>query len=278
VALFKGSVALEAEVRQLSAVFSVAFLLGFSVVTAAQQSSPPATANTQDAQAVSVVKAALSALTGPSATVPTSLVASGTYTRLPNGSSQTYPIQLKVLGLTSFRWDTSEATGTVTTIVSGTSGSVQTPTVNRALAVGETFGRGAEIFPSLLISKWLGTAGLGLTWVGSETLNGQTVNHMTIVPPVAASPGTAPTLAQCELYTDPQTNLPVRVRVYQQAIDTRISTLLDLDFSGYQTVSGLLFPMSISFSIGGQTIGSLQFQSISVDASVSASDFVGSQP
>jgi hypothetical protein len=130
----------------------------------------------------------------------------------------------------------------------------------------------------LLISKWLGTAGLGLTWVGSETLNGQTVNHLTIVAPVAASPGTAPALAQCELYTDPQTNLPVRVRVYQQAIDTRISTLLDLDYSGYQTVNGLQFPMSISFSIGGQIIGSIQFQSISVNASVSSSDFVGSQP
>ena len=100
----------------------------YSQQTTAQAPPTQAGQNTQNPQAAAVITAALSAMTGVSATVPTSLTASGTYTRWPNGNSVTFPIQLKALGVTSFRWDSSEPTGTVTTIVSGTSGSVQTPT------------------------------------------------------------------------------------------------------------------------------------------------------
>jgi len=270
--------ALEDRVRPLTAGFVVAVLLAFSIFAVAQQTTPAPAPNGQDLQALDTVKAALSALTGPSA-VPASLVASGTYTRWPEGApSVSFPIQVKVLGTTSVRWDSSEPTGSVTTIVNGLSGSVQTPSVSRALAIGETFGRGVEIFPALLITKWMGTTGLGMKWIGSETLNSQSVNHTTVLPPATASPNAIETQPKCEFYTDPQTNRPVRVRVYQHPTDRRASTLLDIDFSDYQTVSGLMFPMTVSFSTGGQTIATIQFQSIAPNASVSASEFIGSLP
>jgi outer membrane lipoprotein-sorting protein len=269
---------LEVDVRPLSAAFLIALLLSVSVVAVAQQTSPTPAPNTQDGQAVSVIKAALSGLTGPSAAVPVSLVASGTYTRWPNGTAVSFPIQLKVLGTTSVRWDASEPSGSVTTIVNGLSGSVQTPSVSRALAIGETFGRGVEIFPALLITKWMGTTGLGMMWVGPEALNGQSVNHTTVLPPATASPNAIETQPKCEFYTDPQTNRPIRVRVYQHPTDRRAVTLLDIDFSNYQSVSGMMFPMTVSFSTGGQTIATIQFQSIAPNASVSASEFIGSLP
>ena len=265
-------------VRPLTAGIVVVLLLSFSMVITAQQTTPTLPPNTQDAQAVSVFKAALSGLTGPSTAIPASLVAYGTYTRWPNGTAVSFPIQVKVLGTTNVRWDSSEPTGSVTTIVNGLSGSVQTPSISRALAIGETFGRGVEIFPALLMSKWMATTGLGMKWVGPETLNGQSVNHTTVLPPATASPDAIETQPKCEFYTDPQTNRPIRVRVYQHPTDRRASTLLDIDFSDYQSVSGLMFPMTVSFSTGGQTIATIQFQSIAPNASVSASEFIGSLP
>jgi len=91
-----------------------------------------------------------------------------------------------------------------------------------------------------------------MTWVGPDTVSGQSVNHVTILPPATASAGEPQQLAQCELYVNPQTGVPVRIRVYQHPIDRRASVPLDLDFTDYQAVSGLLFPMAISFSIAGQ--------------------------
>jgi len=86
---------------------------------------------------------------------------------------------VEALGAGSYRWDTSDTNGTVTVVVSRASSWVQSPDGTRALAVGETFGRGGEIFPLLLLSRWLGTAGIGMAWVGSETNSGKLTNHMT---------------------------------------------------------------------------------------------------
>jgi len=269
----KTFVALEVEVRPLCAL-GLAVVLVLSPSLVAQQS--PATPVAQAPQALGVIQAALSALAGPTVAVPASILASGTYTRTSDGTTESYPVQIKALGLTNFRWDTGGPQGTATVIVAGLSGWFQGPSSSRALALGETFGRGIEVFPLLLLSKWLNTAGVGMTWVGPDTVSGQSVNHVTILPPATASAGEPQQLAQCELYVNPQTGVPVRIRVYQHPIDRRASVPLDLDFTDYQAVSGLLFPMAISFSIAGQPMSEIHLQSIALNASVSASDFTWS--
>ncbi len=253
--------------------FFLLFVLcvSFLLPSIAQQSSPSAT---QDPQAVAVLQAAFATLQGQSATTSASLVANGTYTRQPGGSSQSFPIQIEALGTGSYRWDSNDPSGTVTLVVSANSSWMQGPDGTRALAVGETFGRGGEIFPFLLLSRWLGAAGVGMTWVAAESSSGKLLNHITVLPPT--QPVAGPRMANCEVWADAQTNLPTRIRVSHSPTDRRVSVPLDLDFSDYRLVNGILFPFSITFSSGSHTMGQIQFQTIMVNAPVSPNDFVAS--
>jgi hypothetical protein len=252
--------------------FALLFVLVLAVVSAnAQQSSPPAT---QDPQAVAVLQAVFATLGGQTAPTPTSLVANGTYIRQPGGSSLTFPIEIEALGASNYRWDSNDPAGAVTLVVSANSSWMNGPDGTRALAVGETFGRGGEIFPFLLLSRWLGTAGVSMTWVAAEPTSGKVLNHITVVPPAQMSTG--PQMASCEVWADAQTNLLTRIRVSHSPSDWRVTVPLDLDFSDYRVVNGILFPFSITFSVGDHLMGQIQFQSIAVNAPVSPNDFVAS--
>jgi hypothetical protein len=253
-------------------VLSFILSLFLSFPSLAQQATAPAA--TQDPQAVGVLQSAFAALGGQTAPAPATLVATGTYTRQPGNLNQVLPIQIEALGTGSIRWDTSDVNGTVTLVVSRASSWMQGPDGARALAVGETFGRGGEIFPLLLFSRWLGTAGVGMTWVAAEPSSGKVLNHVTVVPPTQT--GTGPRMANCEVWADAQTNLPTRIRVSHSPTDRRVSIPLDLDFSDYRMVNGILFPFSITFSVGTHVMGQIQFQTITVNAPVSASDFIAS--
>jgi hypothetical protein len=255
-------------VRTYVAVF-LSLLLTIPVF--AQQTAPTAQA---DPQAVASLQAAFAALGGQTSPAPASLVANGAYTRQPGGSNQALPLKIEALGAQNIRWDTSDASGPVTLVVSHNSSWMQGPDGGRALAVGETFGRGGEIFPLLIISRWLGTAGVGMTWVAAESSSGKVLNHMTVAPPTQMNSGLR--MANCEVWSDAQTNLPTRIRVSHSPNDRRVSIPLDLDFSDYRAVNGILFPFSITFSVGTHAMGQIQFQSITVNAPVSPNDFVAS--
>jgi hypothetical protein len=258
-------------------------LSGVSLGAQSVSSPPTPAAPVSDAQALALLNSAYSGLAGPSKTLPTSLVATGTYAQSSGASDQSSPqsIRIETSGPSSFRSDLSSSSGTVTNIINGTSGWTQNSSGGRALAVGETFGRGVEILPLLIVSRWLNTSGVAANYVAAETLNGTSVQHITITPP-NAPPAVSPDqtnfeqMARCEVYLDSTTNLPVRIRVYQHPSDRRASMLLDLDFSNYQSSGGSQFPFSITYSMDGQQIAQLQFQSIAVNAAVSANDFTWS--
>lgn len=253
-----------------------------------QQAAQPPTAQGpstgSDPQALAVLTSARAALAGPSGATPASLIITGTYTRMPGSPNQSpaETIRIETLGAASFRSDLNSSGGTVTNIINGSSGWTETSSGGRALAAGETFGRGIELVPVLAVSRWLSTQGVAATYVAAETLGGAPVNHVSITPPSLAPAG-APDqanfeqMAKCEVYLDSRTNLPLRIRVYHRPTDRRASLLWDIEFANYQTTGGMPFPYLITYSIGGQPFAQLQIQSIAVNASIPASDFTWSE-
>lgn len=266
--------------RPLSVLLLLSFL--FPAPSPSQQlvattATPPA----QSSQGIASLQSSLGLLTGLSGAAPSSLIASGTYVRLPDSNQpENYTISIKTLGLQSFRSDVIGPQGATTVIVNGTSGWMQDSTGGRALAIGETFGRGSEIFPILLISRWLGTPAIGVADPVQDTVNSTEVVRISITPQQVTLAGSASLagsnrLAKCDLYVDPRTNLPIRIRVYKQPSDHRVEVPMDLDFSDFRSVGGAQYPFTITYSAGGQTIARLQLQTISLNVAVSASDFVG---
>ena len=113
-----------------------------------------------------------------------------------------------------------------------------------------------------------------MTWIAAEPNSGKTLNHVTVTPPTQVATG--PRMANCEVWVDAQTNLPTRIRVSHSPLDRRVSIPLDLDFSDYRAVNGVLFPFSVAVSMGTHVKGQIQFQSITLNVPVSPNDFVAS--
>lgn len=252
----------------------------FCLVPLCAQQTTTATTITRDAQAVTVLQSALAALGGATQPAPTSITASGTYTRFLANAPVSYPLRVEVLGFDKFNWqiDTPDL-GTITTVVSGTSSWSQCSQWKEQIPVAEIPGTALENFPMLALSEWVSSSTIGLKMGGSETIAGRAVYHITITPTLVGN--TDPRREKVyesthnrEIYIDQQTNLPVRVRYYRHPTDWRVGVAVDVDYSNFQSISGISFPMTTTTSQNGQQVSQVQFQSVNLNTSISASDFV----
>jgi hypothetical protein len=256
---------------------SVFLSLVVAIPLFAQQATPTPQ---RDLQAVTAVQGALTALGGTAQPTPTTIVGSGTYTRFLAGSSISYALRVEVSGFDKFRWqvDTPDL-GTVTTVVSGTASWSQSAEGTEQIPVGEIPGKTLESFPVLALANWTNSATVGLKMVGSETIAGEAVYHITVTPTLSGN--TDPkresvyeTTHQREVYLDQQTNLPVRLRYYRHPIDWRVGVAVDVEYSNFQTVGGISFPMTITTYLGDKMLTQMQFQALNLNTSVAESDFV----
>jgi hypothetical protein len=151
------------------------------------------------------------------------------------------------------------------------------------MAPEDIYGHTSVNLPVLALSQWLAVPGFRAQLVGQESINGQTLNHITIsgisgiavlLPPNKQIPGD-----RYEIYIDPETSLPARIRYYQPVQNTFVPDYLsgvapvDIVFSDYRAVSGVLLPFSIARYMQGQELNSIQLQSVQVNLAINAQDF-----
>jgi hypothetical protein len=115
--------------------------------------------------------------------------------------------------------------------------------------------------------------------VGAETIAGKAVYQVTVTPTLVGNTdpkrGTVyETTHQRGIYLDQQTGLLVRLRYYRHPMDWRVGVPVEVEYSNFQTIGGISFPMTITSDIGDQEITQIQYQSLSLNASVADSDFV----
>jgi outer membrane lipoprotein-sorting protein len=207
-------------------------------------------------------------------------VASGTYTRFLAGSTEAYSLRVEILGLDQLRWDLSGSgpLAPATTVRNGDAGWNQTPDGTVNLSLSQTAAIGSQWFPLLALAKWTITPGVTASYIGLETVAGTSVHHITLT---RAFAGTATrdfqrvyeAISRCELYVSPQTNLPVRIRYYAHPNGSSAGIPMDLVFSNYTQVAGFWFPLRVSEYYGDAQTREVDFQTLSVNAPVSPSDF-----
>jgi len=260
--------------------FAVAFLLFSTSIHAQQTTTTTTTTLTRDAQAVTILQSALAAIGGATQPTPTSITGSGTYTRFLPDAPVSYPLRVEVLGLDKFNWqiDTPDL-GTITTVVSGTSSWSQCAQWTQQIPVAEIPGTTLENFPILAFSVWASSSSIGIKMVGLETVAGRAVYHIAITPTLVGN--TDPQREKVyesthnrEIYIDQQTYVPVQVRYYRHPKDWRVSVPVDVQYSNFQSIGGISFPMTITVYHNGQQVTQTQFQSLNLNASVASSDFV----
>lgn len=260
-------------------VLSFLLILCSSMRLSSQQSG---TAPVRDPQAVAVLQNALVALGGTAQTAPTSIVASGTYTRfLSDSNSVSLPLRVEALGYDQFRWevDTPDQ-GTVVTVVSGTASWQQFAQGTESVTISHIPGTTFESFPALYISDWINSSAIAVKMIGTESLAGRSVYHLSITPTLEGNQdpnreSMYETTHQRDLFVDLKTDLPVRLRYYKHPTDWRDAIPVDVEYSTFQVVSGIAFPTTVTSYLGDTQFSQIQYQSINLNAPVAPSDFAG---
>ena len=248
-----------------------------SASASANDSPRITTARSKDPQAVASLGRSLTAL--GAATAVESIVASGTYTRFAGQQPPvSYPLRLKVLGEDRFRRELDAPDGTYITIAHNPTGWSNSPQKRKWLSITELSGKTFEELPVLALAHWLNASDLDVQTVGAETDAGKRVNHISVKQHGITSASTVYERAKaeaikCELFTDTETDIPLRIRYYEHPGDWRISVPIDLEFSDYRAVNGVLFPFSVTRYIREQKTSQIQYESIDLNVAIDDDEF-----
>lgn len=266
-------------------VISIAFLVVLAVLICSLPTSSQTSTTAQgDPQAVATLQKAFTAMGGQVVGIPTSQLFSGTETRYSNDASTTsYSIQVEVLGADKFRWITNGPEGSVTTIIAGATGQTQSVSGAQTVPAYAVFGNTIANVPLLALSRWIGIASLQVQSLGQEVIGGQSLNHLVISGLTGGGIRSHETAQsqddRCELYVDPATSLPMRLRFYQRVQNAFVPHYLssfvpiDVAFSDYRTVNGVTLPFTLTRYLNDQKISVIQIRSIQLNVALNSQDF-----
>jgi hypothetical protein len=257
--------------RVLLSVF-VSFFLSFSL--AAQQTA------TFDSQALLLIQQSLAALAG-NITI-TDVTLAGTARRIAGSDDETGTVTVKALAAGAARIDLNLSSG------------LRSETMNiSALPAGSWSGPDAVahriadhnlllidpawFFPPFPVSRGLAT-GCTATYVGQETRNGKSVQHIAIAQASGVQfPTGAPLLAhlsQMDFFLDATTLVPAAATFnIHPDNDAGLDIPIEVQFSDYRNVNGMQIPFHVQKFLNNGLILDLQFSSAAINTGLSATEF-----
>jgi hypothetical protein len=167
------------------------------------------------------------------------------------GGSETGTVVLRALGSTECRIDIALPDGTRTEIRDASAGYAQGEWVNPDGTTGMFAGQNTMtdavwFFPAF--TSLAGNPNVTLTYVGLETLDGQSVQHIRsyIANTGPASSTALQQLTTMDFYLESSTLLPYAVIFNQHPDDNQLVNIpIKVVYSNYQTALGVLVPMHI---------------------------------
>ena len=133
-------------------------------------------------------------------------------------------------------------------------------------------------FPALTLTRVASSSSIAATYVGQETLNGQSVLHVSVsqIPPVATAPDVSimQHLTEMDFYLDPTTYLPVALSFNTHPDQTELTDIsVQILFSNYQTFSGVQVPTHVQQFLNGCLSLDIQMQSATLNSGLTISNF-----
>lgn len=264
----------------LTILFSGALAFGQGPLGAVnnQAQLPPVVA-TSDAQAVAALSQALSAAGGPQALgVIQDFTATGQITYSWPGSSNQGTVTLRGRGLDQFRLDAVLPEGTRSWAVSHGMGNLKAADGTETKIPGHNaIALGSLTFPYLPLMAASLDSTTTVSTVGPTSVNGANALQIRVQRHYTSSSDPNGTLAQLttrDFFIDPNTFLILKCELMTHPVQTfTVSLPEDISFSNYQRVSGVEVPFTITESINGQQIWTIQLSSIQFNTGLSDADF-----
>jgi hypothetical protein len=131
-------------------------------------------------------------------------------------------------------------------------------------------------FPLPLLSGILDNTDETFRYIGQETLNGTTVQHIQVWNSFASQPRLqklAP-LSMRDIWFDSASHLPVKVAYSRRAGRGAVPAIpVEIDFSGYKNVDGVFYPFQINKSYNGTPWQTITIQNVSFNTGLTDSQF-----
>ncbi len=235
------------------------------------------TVPTSDPQALAFAAKSITAMTGGNSISDVTLTGTVTW----NAASDTGTANLRALGTGESRMDLALSAGTRTEMRDAQTGVALGQWTNPNSSTGMSAYQNCQtdavwFFPAL--GSLAAGSNVVLSYIGQQTWNGTTVQHIqsyiyqSSPPPIPGT--TAQQLSTMDFYLDATTLLPVSVTFNAYPDNSTASPLLiEVDFSNYQSIGGVLVPMSIQRSSQGNVEVSVSVTNAALNTGLSLSLF-----
>lgn len=259
-------------VARLILCVSISFLLSISLE--AQQTA------TSSAQALMLLQRSAAALSG--AQMLTDVTLSGIARRIAGSDDDTGTAVLKAIAAGASRMDLTFSSGQrseIRNLLAATpAGAWSGPDgVSHAMTFHNLQTEPAWFSPAIAITRVLSSSSYVVTYIGQETRNSASVQHVALYLPSSASADVAPLLqhlTQIDLYLDSSTLLPAAMTF---AIHPDNNALLDIPvevrFTDYHTVNSAQVPFHVQQFINNSLFLDFQAQTATVNTGLAASTF-----
>jgi outer membrane lipoprotein-sorting protein len=230
----------------------------------------------KSATALQTVGQLLGAAGWSSATLPTTIIASGTLTR--GGQSQVSSITLKQRGSSQHRFELQDNGATATTIVNGLTGMIVfSDGTRQRLPPHLALSIQSPTFPFL--TDLLNTSDLAVDVddLGTDTVDGVPCVGVLVARHAPAGDPLGPTrdlAAPLKIWVSQQTALPVRIDFVRLALDNHFLAMhFSRSFSDYRPVNGVAVPFTQEERFEGQLMYRIQFTTVQFGAAIPDSEF-----
>jgi hypothetical protein len=259
--------------RTLGAYFCASLL--FSQITICQQTSAP------PVQPQVLLQKSLAALAGN--TTLADITLSGTAERIAGSDDETGSVVLKANSAGALRLDFSYSSGPRMEVRSVTadgvfSGAWSGPdSVSHPIAFHNLVGDWGFV-PVFALANILSNQNTVLSYVGLETLDGQSVLHLRSHQQFPSFPSDSANLLQhlseMDILLDSATLLPVVIRYNAHPDDDALQDIpVEMRFSEYRVISGALFPFRVRKYLNNGLTLDLKFDSVAVNSGVGPDTF-----
>jgi len=231
------------------------------------------TSTVSDLQAVQFLKRSVSAM----ATVaPTDSVATGSVNIVAGSQTSQGTVRILTRGIneTSVQVQTQDANWAIV-FLQGQASKTDAGT-STALSLEGASTSQAAYFPLAYLAAILQNPDAVIQNIGSETLNGASAQHLRTWNSFRSAPSwqflSAFTIT--DIWLDGSSGLPRRVSfVHRDGGGATPKILVTIDYSNYQNIDGVLFPMQIQQSVNGTPWMTVSIQAASFNTGLTDADF-----
>jgi outer membrane lipoprotein-sorting protein len=131
-------------------------------------------------------------------------------------------------------------------------------------------------FPLPLLLSALNNPDESLSYIGQETLNGESVQHVQVWDSFTSQPylqKLAP-FSQEDIWFDSSSGLPVKLSYFRRAGGGSVPSIpVAVFFSNYTNINGVLYPFQINKSFNGTPSQTITIQNVTFNNGLTAAQF-----